>query len=108
MFKKVRLTCLLLGVAGILATGCSKNNQDVTSTISATVVQVRYACGPACDALGFVIKNTSNELFTPISLGSEFRMNNLPVKIRFKYTGKIPERYTAPGYEMIEIIQISR
>jgi len=108
MFKKHRINYLLLVVLIIFAMGCRKNNRDGITTTNATVMQVKFACGPACDALGFIIKTNANKSFTPIDLGLQFRINNLPVKILYKNTGKLPEPFTAPSYELIEIIQINR
>ena len=91
MFKKLRITYLLFGVGIISIIGCRKNNRNVISTATATIVLVKYACGSACDAIKFVIKTNENELFTPIDLGVDFRTNNLTVKIRYKNTRKLPE-----------------
>ncbi len=108
MFRKRRITDLLLGLAIIFVTGCHKNTSNDITTTNATVMQVKFACGPACDALGFIIATEGNKSFTPIGLPLAFRINNLSVKIRFKNTGKLPEPYTAPSYEQIELLQISR
>ena len=108
MLKKSKIIYLFFCVLIISTIGCNKENRDGISTTTATVVQVKYACGPACDAFSFIIRTPANELFTPIDLPQDFRTNNLPVKIRYKNTGKLPIRYAAPGYELIEIVQISR
>jgi hypothetical protein len=108
MFKKLKTAYWLLGLAFIFASGCSKNNRDTIYTTTATIVQVKYACGYVCDAMGFVIKTNGNELFTPIGLNPEFRIENLSIKIRFKNTGELPKPFTAPGYELGGILEISR
>lgn len=88
--------------------GCAKNKIAVIADSNATIIQVRFACGPACDAMCYIIKTSLNELYTPISLREEFRSANLSVKIQFKRTGKFPQPFTAPNHELIEIEKIEK
>lgn len=99
---------LLFGGVIILIAGCTKSTLPDVTDVNATILQVKYACGPACDALAYIVKTAANDQLTPINLSQEFRLNNLPVKISYKNTGKFPGAFTAPNYELIEIIQISR
>jgi hypothetical protein len=76
-------------------------------TANATIQRIPYACGPACDAVAWVVViNDTQESYVPRQLADEFKMYNHPVKITFKKTGEKPGMYQGPQLEYIEITAI--
>lgn len=87
---------------------CTKNKIVTITDNNATIVQVRFACGLACDATGFVVKTADNQLYSPVKLNAAFRIDQLPVKLRYTRTGKLPADFAAPSYEQIAIEYIEK
>ena len=74
----------------------------------AKIIMAGFACGLACDAIGYVVQGSDSTLFCPKTLPAAFRVNNLPVKITYKRTGNFPAPYAGPYFEEITILQITQ
>ena len=83
---------------------CKKNNLPQIKEDKAKIILIKYACDPACDAIGYIVQIKDSTLYNPGSLPTDFRVNNLPVKIIYNRTGNFPELYAGPYYEQIYIL----
>ncbi len=108
MRTRALISCFIYTYFILAFLGCGKNKEVVFTDINATILQVKYACGTGCDATGFIIKTSGMQLYTPIGLPPEFRVNELSVKIQFTRSGKFPISFTAPSYELIRIEGIEK
>jgi hypothetical protein len=99
----IAIICLLITMPA-----CVKNDLQEIKDDHAKVILAGYACGPACDAMGYVIQSSDSLIYNPGSLPVDFRINNLPVKIAYKRTGNFPATYAGPHYEQIAVLQIMK
>ncbi len=62
---------------------CNKSRLPEVQEIKddhAKIVTAGFACGPTCDAIGYVVQTSDSIVFNPQILPAGFRVNNLPVK----------------------------
>ena len=64
----------------------------------ATIIMAGFACGLACDAVGYVIQTSDSIRFYPKILPAAFVVNNLPVKITYNLTYNFPVPFAGPYF----------
>lgn len=102
---KTKLLPLLLSALCLLS--CTKPKEDVISDENSYVTNQKYACGPTCDGLAWMIHTAYGD-FEAVNLPDNFREYNLPVKVEFIKTGKVAEPYRGTGEELVNIRSIER
>ena len=104
--KNLCLLSLLIVIAG----SCSKSSAESTPSLSdvAIVSEVRYACGPSCDASAWVVKLRDQTWYEPVSLPNDFKINDLAVTVVYKRTGQRSAPGQGTGDEKIEILRIAK
>ncbi len=86
---------------------CSK--EAVVHNDNAVVINIRYACGAACDASTYALKIGDSCYVSSEPLLDEFRQHNLQVIISFLKTGRFPVLREGPtNTEIIEIKSIRK
>jgi hypothetical protein len=95
------LSCLCLAA-------CSKSAEELTNSEAATVYSVKYPCGSACTAQGWVLETASGTIYEPANLPTSFASHELPVTVAFRKTGKRSALYAGTGEELIIIQQIQK
>ncbi len=86
---------------------CSK--EAVVKNDDAVIINVRYACGAACDASTYVMKVGDSYYVSSEPLLDEYRQHNLQVTISYLKTGRFPVLWEGPtNAEIIEIKAIRK
>ncbi|HMO34158.1 MAG TPA: hypothetical protein PKE63_12135 [Lacibacter sp.] len=68
---------------------------------------VRYACGPACDAVAFVLEADAMLYLPQSPLPESVRVDQLPVRVVFERTGNRAGQWEGPeGLEKVRVLQI--
>ena len=101
-------TIVILLIAGLFfLTDCKKKDFPVEAI--GIVKNVRYACGPSCDASVFSLLIDSNYYVPNQMLNTTYRIQNLNVIVRYRRTGEYPVQWSGPeNMEKIEIISIRK
>lgn len=101
-------SCIVVLTACLFLTACTKKAEELNAFEAATVYAVKYPCGTACTAQGWVLKTASGTTYEPTNLPATFAANELPVKIDYKKTGKRSAPNSGTGEELIIIHRIEK
>ena len=100
-FIVVLLSCLFMAA-------CSKSAEELPPPEAATVYAVKYPCGSACTAQGWILQTASGTTYEPINLPTSYATHELSVSIAYKKTGKRAAPYSGTGQELIIIERIQK
>jgi len=95
-------------LAALYFTSCSKPAEGFTSIEQATVYSVKYPCGPACTAKGWILQTAGGTMYEPTNLPLDFTSHDLMVEVMYQKTGKHADPYFGTGKELIIIEQIRK
>lgn len=95
---------IIIALTLFVLSACSKH--AVFQSDEAIIVNIRYACGTACDASTYALKIGGHYYVSSEPLLEEYRQHNLPVSVSYISTGRFPVLWEGPTNA--EIIDISR
>lgn len=99
-----RLAILLMF---FMVNACKKEASITTD--EAIIVNIRYACGQACDASVFSLKIGEKYFVSSERLQDMYRQHNLLVTVSYQKTGRFPALWEGPtNAEIIEIRRIQK
>lgn len=87
---------------------CSKEAEPLLPLEEATVYSVKYPCGTACTAQGWILTTAAGTNYEPTNLPPTFAAHQLPVKVVYKKTGKRSAVHAGTGEELIIIQSIQK
>jgi hypothetical protein len=98
------IACILF-----LFSACAKEEVQLpVPEAPATVLTLKFPCGPACDALTWGIETNDGQVFEAIDLPEDYRESGLPVEVKYVRTGQKAPLYQGSGEEIIRIITIRK
>jgi hypothetical protein len=110
--KKVnRYTLFSIVFSLLVFQACEKKDETGKNELKANGVikQIKYACGPACDALTYSVKIADYYFVFSSELSPTFKQQDLAVTIRYTKTGRYPEQWKGPeNMEIIDIITLEK
>jgi hypothetical protein len=98
---------LLLAISCLVIFSCTKPNDDIIRDENSFVMAGKYACGPSCDGIAWMIHTAYGD-FEVSNMPSDFREYDLPVKVEFYRTGKVAAQWKGTGEELVNIVFITR
>jgi hypothetical protein len=101
-------SCKVVLAACLFLAACTKQAEDFNTSEAATVYAVKYPCGTACTAQGWVLKTANGTTYEPTNLPPPFAANELLVKVAYKKTGKRSAPNSGTGEELIIINSIEK
>jgi hypothetical protein len=99
---------LVVLLAALALTSCSKSAEELPPIEEATIYSVKYPCGPACTAQAWILETAGGTTYEPANLPSDFATHELPVEVVYHKTGKRSNPDAGTGEELIIIEQIRK
>jgi hypothetical protein len=101
-------SCIVVLLAALALSSCSKSAEELLPTEEATIYSVKYACGPACTAQGWILETARGTTYEPTNLPSGFTSHDLSVEVVYQKTGRHSDPFNGTGKELIIIQQIKK
>ncbi len=102
-------TLFILSLLFCLVISCTKSYPDNSHLSSqAIVTQLKYACGPSCDASVWAVQTAEGRWYEPIDIPLNFKVDHLAVSLVYERTGQHSLAGQGAGEEKIRILQITK
>ena len=101
-------SCFVVLLSCLLMAACSKPAEELLPSEEATVFSVKYPCGTACTAQGWILKTATGTTYEPTNLPATFAAHELPVTVVYQKTGQRSAPHSGTGEELIIIERIEK